>query len=405
MAIDNHHIDAVEPPSTQVGVVGWLRKNLFSNLFNSVLTVIGLVVIVLFLWTVMTWAIISADWSPITSNLKLFAVGQYPAEQLWRVGVMLILTSILAGVSWQKWEGTARSIALSIAIGFAVLALLPVGFEDLSITGRIWMMLNPIAVVGGYYASKALPIPEKRIVVAWILIFVLTLVVFLGFGKGGLLPAVPTRLWGGLMLTFLLAVVGIAASFPLGVLLALGRRSNLKVIKLFSVGFIEIIRGVPLITLLFMSQVAFPLFLPSSFSIDRVIGALFVMTIFSAAYTAENVRGGLQSVPAGQVEAARALGLSSFKTTLYIVLPQAIRSVIPAIVGQFISLFKDTSLVAIVGLLDILGIGKSVVLGNVQWVDAQREVFVFVGLVFWIFTFTMSRASRKLEVRLGVGDR
>lgn len=405
MATETYQSEPLKPPSTQVGVLGWLRKNLFSNVFNSLLSLVALVVIALFLRVVIAWALFSADWSPITSNLKLFAVGQYPAEQVWRVGVVLIVTSVLAGMSWQKWGGTARSIALSIAIGFAFLALLPLGLDKLSLTGRIWMMLNPLAVVGGYYIGKVVPIQEKRIILLWILAFVFTIVFLLGFGRGGLIPAVPTRLWGGLLLTFLLAVVGITASFPLGVLLALGRRSDLKVIKLFSVTFIEVIRGVPLITLLFMSQVAFPLFLPSAFSIDRVIGALFVITIFSAAYTAENVRGGLQGVPTGQIEAARALGLSGVKTTLFIVLPQALRSVIPTIVGQFISLFKDTSLVAIVGLLDILGIGKSVVLGNVEWVDAQREVFIFVGLIFWIFTFTMSYASRKLEVSLGVGTR
>jgi general L-amino acid transport system permease protein len=388
-----------------VGVLGWLRRNLFSNLFNSLLTIIGAVVIFLFLRAVITWAVFSADWSPMTSNLKLFAVGQYPEEQLWRVGVALFLASLLAGLSWAKWGGVARTIAIGIAIGFTALALLPLGLDKLSLTGRIWMIGNTIFLAGGYFAGKAFPIPEKRIVLSWIGAFVFTIVILLGFGDGGLVPAVPTRLWGGLLLTFLLAVVGITASFPLGVLLALGRRSDLKLIKLLSVGFIEVIRGVPLITLLFMSQVAFPLFLPSAFSIDRVIGALFVITLFSAAYMAENIRGGLQAVPVGQIEAARALGLSGLRTTLFIVLPQALRSVIPAIVGQFISLFKDTSLVAIVGLLDILGIGKSVVLGNIEWVDAQREVFIFVGLIFWIFTFTMSYASRKLEDHLGVGTR
>ena len=405
MATETFRTEPLRPPSTSVGVLGWLRKNLFSNLLNSLISLFALVVIALFLRAVITWALFSADWSPITSNLKLFAVGQYPAEQLWRVGVVLIVTSVLAGVSWQRWGGTARTIALTLAIGFVALAILPLGLDKLSITGRIWMILNPLAVVGGYYMGRLVPVSEKRIILFWVLAFVFTIVLLLGFGKEGLIPAVPTRLWGGLLLTFLLAVVGITASFPLGVLLALGRRSDLKVIKLFSVGFIEIIRGVPLITLLFMSQVAFPLFLPSSFSIDRVIGALFVISIFSAAYTAENVRGGLQAVPTGQIEAARALGLNGFKTTLFIVLPQALRSVIPAIVGQFISLFKDTSLVAIVGLLDILGIGKSIVLGNVEWVDAQREVFIFMGLIYWMFTFTMSYASRKLEVRLGVGTR
>ena len=175
------------------------------------------------------------------------------------------------------------------------------------------------------------------------------------------------------MLTFLLALVGIVASFPLGVLLALGRRSDLPVLKGLCVLFIELVRGVPLVSLLFMTQVIVPLFLPEDLRVDRVLRALFAITLFSSAYMAENVRGGLQSVPQGQVEAARALGLGGAHTMLFIVLPQALRAVIPAIVGQFISLFKDTSLVVTVGLLDVLGIGKSIVLGNVEWVGSQRE--------------------------------
>lgn len=195
------------------------------------------------------------------------------------------------------------------------------------------------------------------------------------------------------------------ASFPLGVLLALGRRSNLPVLKGLCVLFIELVRGVPLVSLLFMAQVIVPLFLPEDLRLDRVMRALFAITLFSAAYMAENVRGGLQSVPQGQVEAARALGLGGPHTMLFIVLPQALRAIIPAIVGQFISLFKDTSLVVTVGLLDVLGIGKSIVLGNVEWVGSQSEVYIFIALLFWVFTYSMSYASRKLETALGVGER
>ena len=207
------------------------------------------------------------------------------------------------------------------------------------------------------------------------------------------------------MLTFLLALVGIVASFPLGVLLALGRRSDLPVLKGLCVLLIELVRGVPLVSLLFMTQVIVPLFLPEDLRVDRVLRALFAITLFSSAYMAENVRGGLQSVPQGQVEAARVLGLGGAHTMLFIVLPQALRAVIPAIVGQFISLFKDTSLVVTVGLLDVLGIGKSIVLGNVEWVGSQREVYIFIALLFWVFTYSMSYASRKLESALGVGQR
>ena len=208
-----------------------------------------------------------------------------------------------------------------------------------------------------------------------------------------------------MLLTFLLALMGIVASFPLGILLALGRRSNLPVVKVFSVLFIEIVRGVPLVTLLFMTQVVMPLFLPEGTSVDRMLRALLAITLFSSAYMAENVRGGLQSVAVGQVEAGKALGLGGFYIMLLVVLPQALRAVIPAIVGQFISLFKDTSLVVTVGLLDVLGIGKSILLGNVEWIGSQAEVYIFIGFVYWLFTYSMSYASRRVEENLGVGRR
>jgi len=246
---------------------------------------------------------------------------------------------------------------------------------------------------------------SRWVIVGALAAFALVLALLRGVPGVPWLPEVSTSAWGGLLLTFLLALVGIVASFPLGVLLALGRRSNLPVLKGLCVLFIELVRGVPLVSLLFMAQVIVPLFLPEGLRVDRVMRALFAITLFSAAYMAENVRGGLQSVPQGQVEAARSLGLGGPHTMLFIVLPQALRAVIPAIVGQFISLFKDTSLVVTVGLLDVLGIGKSIVLGNVEWVGSQREVYIFIALLFWVFTYSMSYASRKLETALGVGER
>jgi general L-amino acid transport system permease protein len=240
----------------------------------------------------------------------------------------------------------------------------------------------------------------------WLVILALiTLVVLPGFEKFPALPKVPTTAWGGLMVTLLLAVGGIGLSFPIGVLLALGRRSSLPVVKVFSILFIEIVRGVPLITILFMFSIILALFLPTESRIDRVIRALIAMVVFSSAYTAENVRGGLQAVPRGQEEAAKALGLNNLQITLFIVLPQALRAVIPAIVGQFISLFKDTTLVVIVGINDLLGIGKSVLNADPQFIRLQAEVYIFIAAVFWVFSYFMSYASRQLEKVLGVGER
>jgi len=215
---------------------------------------------------------------------------------------------------------------------------------------------------------------------------------------------VSTNEWGGLLLTFVLAIVGIALSFPFGVLLALGRRSDLPAIRLLSTAYIEIVRGVPLVTILFMASIMLPLFLPGEIRIDRVLRALGGITLFSAAYVAENVRGGLQAIPQGQIEASNAIGLNVLQRNLHIVLPQALRAVIPANVGLFISLLKDTTLVAIVGLLELLGIGRAV-LAQPQWFGAQMEVYVFIAIVFFILCYTMSQASYRLEAQLGVGKR
>ncbi|HRQ33253.1 MAG TPA: amino acid ABC transporter permease, partial [Anaerolineales bacterium] len=212
------------------------------------------------------------------------------------------------------------------------------------------------------------------------------------------------NLWGGLLLTFLLTVVGILFSFPIGVLLALGRRSELPAVRWFSVGYIELVRGVPLITILFMAQLMLPLFLPEGWTVDRVVRAMVGITLFSAAYLAENVRGGLQAIPKGQFEAAAALGLSGAQTMIFIILPQALRLVIPILVGQFIALYKDTSLVAIVGLLDLVGIARTV-LAQPEFLGLQREVYVFISLIFWTLSYGMSYVSQRLEERLGVGIR
>jgi len=193
-------------------------------------------------------------------------------------------------------------------------------------------------------------------------------------------------------------------SFPIGVSLALGRQSKLPIISWVSIGFIETVRGVPLITILFMMDLMLPLFLPSEIRIESIIRALVGITFFSAAYMAENVRGGLQSIPAGQHEASHALGLSGFQTMAFIIMPQALRAVIPILVSQFIGLLKDTTLVMILSLFDILGIGKAV-LGNPDYIGTSREVYLFIAAVFWILSYGMSYASQRLETALGLGER
>jgi general L-amino acid transport system permease protein len=226
-------------------------------------------------------------------------------------------------------------------------------------------------------------------VVGW---FVAAWLIGGGFG----LATVPIRLWNGLLLTLWIATFSIALSFPLGVLLALGRRSSLPVIKVFSILYIEIVRGLPLIGILFITQVMLKLLVPPYINLDQLTRAIAGFTLFSAAYLAETVRGGLQSIPKGQTEAARALGLSTPLTLGLVVLPQALKAVVPAIVGQFISLFKDTALLSVFGLVELTGMGRSIT-SQPENLGRYAEIYLVIGLIYWVFCYGMSLASRRLE--------
>jgi len=238
---------------------------------------------------------------------------------------------------------------------------------------------------------------RRAALVGWILAGPVILILLRGFEGSRSLPIVSTRLWGGLLLTILLTVIGITASFPLGVALALGRRSDLPAVKWTSTLFIETVRGVPLVTILFMAKLIIPFFSSALVNIDLTIRMMIGITLFSAAYLAENVRGGLQIIPHGQVEAARALGMNPILTMTFIILPQALRAVIPAIVGQFISLFKDTSLVAVVGLFELVGIVDTIVKGQPIYRPYQREAYIFVAIIYFVISYAMSDVSRRLE--------
>lgn len=238
---------------------------------------------------------------------------------------------------------------------------------------------------------------RRATLAGWLLAAPVIVILLRGFEGSRILPLVPTSVWGGLLLTILLTVVGITASFPLGVLLALGRRSELPAIKWTCTLFIETVRGVPLITILFMAKQIVPFFAEALSNMDLTVRMMVGVTLFSAAYLAENVRGGLQIIPHGQIEAARALGLNPFLTTTFIVLPQALRAVIPAIVGQFISLFKDTSLVAVVGLFELVGIVDRIVSGQAIYRPYQREAYIVIAIIYFVISYAMSDVSRRLE--------
>jgi general L-amino acid transport system permease protein len=393
--------EIVRPP-TPPGPIRWLKKNLFSTWYDILLTVLAVVFLFFVLRGALNWVLFEANWAPVTNSLKLFAVGQFPPDQLWRVGVIVFMISFLFGLSWRVWGGTVRTFALTLAVAFGVLAVLPI---SIGLNIRLGFLANPALIFIGYQVGRT-PIGKSRwVALGWLLSFVLTILLLTGIEEVSWLPRIETGLWGGLLLTFLLALVGIVASFPIGVLLALGRQSKLPVLKAFCVLFIELVRGVPLVTILFMASIILPLFLPEEVRIDRVVRAMIGMTLFAAAYMAENVRGGLQAISRGQVEAAKAVGLNGFQTMASIILPQALRLVIPAIVGQFIALFMDTTLAVIVGLLELLAIGKAVLETNVEWKLLNMEVYLFIAAVFWVFNYAMSYASHRLEAALGVGER
>lgn len=349
----------------------WLRRNLFSNWSSTVLTLVGCVLVYWLVSGVFDWAIwrgvfygsdgsacrvagAGACWPFITAKFQLFMYGRYPTEELWRV-----------------------NLTYALALAGLIPLMLP------RVPGKLWLAIYMLAVFP---------------VAAYVL---LTGSSWLG------LPVVPTDLWGGLLLTLVVSCVGIGLSFPLAILLALARRSDLPLIKWSSIFFIEFVRGVPLVMVLFFASVMLPLFLPEDITFDKLLRALIGIALFSAAYLAEVIRGGLQAVPRGQFEAADALGLSYPQKMGLVILPQALKLVIPGIVNSFIALFKDTSLVLVIGLFDLLGIVQQSVAADANWFSPQTAAtgYVFAGFVFWIFCFGMSRYSVWLERRLSTERR
>jgi len=391
-----------ERPPGRLTSFNWAKQNLFSTWYNTLLTLVSLGLIYMLLRPLVSWVFEQAQWEVVLVNLRLLLVGQYPGSQLWRVWLCLHILAAIAGLTWGVW------IRRRWGLG-AVLLMLPLAAAALPVNSGS-ARLHLVAMAGVALAAFGLgrlggASLRRTVIGAWVLYFPLVLLIIRGVTPAaGWFPVVPSNLWGGLLLTFLLTVVGIIVSFPLGVLLALGRRSTLPAVRWVSVAYIEVIRGVPLVAILFMAQTMVPLFLPGGITIDRVVRAMVGITLFSAAYLAENVRGGLQAIPGGQYEAAHALGLSGFQTMALIILPQALRTVIPVLVGQFISLFKDTSLVATVGLLDLLGISRSI-LAQPAYIGSQREVLVFISVIYWVFSYLMSYISQRLEVALAAGDR
>jgi general L-amino acid transport system permease protein len=350
--------EIVKPPVTSVGVIGWIRSNLFNGVFNSLLTLVVLYLLLKTIPIFIKWAFIDsrwistgadchaaggACWSVITANLRFMIFGFYPHDLQWRPLTAMILLVALLFYSQNR---------------------------------KHW---------------------KKSLAYTWIgSLFVMGLLM-----KGGLfgLESVESTQWGGLPLTLLLSVFGLTAAYPLGIVLALGRQSKMRAVKVLCIIYIEMIRGVPLISLLFMSSVVFPLFLPEGVTFNKILRAQIAIILFTAAYIAEVVRGGLQGMHRGQYEAAESLGLNYYQTMRLIILPQALKIVIPPSVSILISAFKDTSLVVIIALYDILKTTQTT-LSDPQWMGFSAEAYIFIAMIYFVCCFFMSNYSRRLEKEL-----
>jgi general L-amino acid transport system permease protein len=377
----------------------WIRRNLFSSGFNGVLTIAAATLVLFLSFQFVRFVFVSADWAVFRANLRVYMVGRFPQDQLWRVWTVVYFLAVLIGLSrgvLVQARLARRDIYLRAVV--TVLALAALVYLVQSLLVWLLMAITVALYVGGVAAGRRIGRRLLRpLLLGWLLAFPVV-VVLLSFGD------VSTDQWGGLMLNVIVAVAVIALSFPLGILLALGRRSSLPAVSWFCVGFIELIRGVPLLTLLIFGRFVLILLMPPGLTFAQLVRAIFMFTLFSSAYVAEIVRGGLQGVPEGQYEAAKALGLSTTRTMALVALPQALRSTIPPMIGHFISVFKDTSLLAALSFSDLLFTARRASQAF-EFVGHQAEALLPAAFLFWVIAFTMSRWSQRVETRLGVGER
>jgi len=402
------------PPLRRLDAREWARENLFSSKLNGLLTVVFGLLLAWVAYRVLRFVVVDARWEIIERNITNLLVYQFPRGELWRVWAALYVLAASVGFGVGA-AGRRKALAAAedgapaagrsqvvrrVGPLLALVVVLLAFAQSLAAT----LLVAGVAATAVGFRVVGQRVPLRRARLASVLVLVGIVAAYLTITAFG---GVPRDRWGGLLLTAFLAIGGIVISFPLGVLLALGRRSSFPAVRIVCTAYIELIRGVPLITILFMSAFALGFFLPpGSERPSAVTRALVALVLFTAAYVAEIVRGGLQGVPRGQLEAAQAIGLSPLKTTRLIVLPQALRNVIPALVGQFISLFKDTSLVFIVGLTELLAVAQNITKQSDFVAQGLFvETLIFAAFVYWAGSYWMSRESQRLETRLGVGTR
>jgi len=380
----------------------WVRENLFSSWFSGILTLISTAFLLYFGYAFLHWIFVSAEWRVVKVNLRSWMLGRFPPEGVGRVVTSMFLVVALSGLTW---GGLGKRIRWTIgrrimAAGFAVGGLLLL-YYVLSGVG-IWLLIGGLTgtFAAAVWLGKRLGFRLRGVITfGWVLIYPVVVAILVAFGG----PS-PAR-WGGFLLNVMVGSAGIVLSFPIGVVLALGRRSSFPAIRTFCVGFIELLRGVPLITLLFAGLYFLPLLLPPSLDLHLIIRITIMFTIFSGVYVAEIIRGGLQGVHQGQYEAARALGLPTWRMTALVILPQALRNTIPALVSHFISVWKDTSLVGLVGSLDEgLSQARHSAAG-LEFIGTLPEVLFGAGFIFWVVAISLGRWSQRVEKRVGVGER
>lgn len=371
-------IEQSTPPVLDKGYIAWIRKNLLATPLDAVLTILAILALAWFLPPAIKWLFLDASWTGGGRGVCATAAQGGSQPEGWSGACWAFVGAKFDVFMFGRYQIDERWRPMLVGILFVAL-LVPILIPKIPYKG-----LNAILLFG------VLPIVSFFILIGGV------------FG----LPYVETPLWGGLMVTLILSFVGIAVSLPLGIVLALGRRSTMPVIRLLCTTFIEIVRGIPLITVLFMASVMLPLFLPQGMTVDKFLRALIGVSLFASAYMAEVVRGGLQAIPKGQAEGADSLGLSYWQKMRLIVLPQALKLVIPGIVNTFIGLFKDTSLVSIIGMFDLLGIVRQN-FSDANWASPVTPLsgLVFAGFTFWLFCFGMSRYSGFMERKLDKGHK
>ncbi|MEM9156528.1 MAG: amino acid ABC transporter permease [Cyanobacteria bacterium P01_F01_bin.33] len=396
-ATSNSAPEIVKPPSQTLTPWQWLHRNMFDSWFNTALSVISLALVYWLVTSFIHWAA-EGNWAVIAANIKLMASGTYPIKHLGRPFAILFAVMALAGLSGGAWGGVLRGYAIGTAIFIGLLAILPFGQK-----AQLFMAGSALATFIGTGVAWNRRSFQPWLLAAWVILLPVSYGILLGV-PGTSLRVFSSRAVSGLLLTLLLAATAFLLAFPIGILLGLGRfNQNLPIVKWFCTFAIEFVRGLPLTTILFAAQLLVPLFLAGA-NVDLLVRAAIGLIMFMAVYVAEDIRGGLQAVSTGQREAARAIGLNPFQITLLVVLPQALRAAIPALVGEFLTLFKDTSLVAIIGLIDLLGAAKAVYT-NRDWLGTHQEVLFFTAIVYFAFCYAMAYASQRLEKSLGIGER